>query len=408
MKSFYSRGQRKLQSVMGSGAWRSGLVAASTLAGVFSLPVCAQQAERQQADQGTPVVVQPGAPGQPTRTLPPSTRATLPPRSPADVQFMQGMIMHHAQAVEMTALIESHTENKDLRTLGARISRSQSDEIEFMKRWLKARGEPISLSMPEMPGMDMSSHSMLMPGMLTPKQMEALRKAKGAEFDQLFLTGMIQHHNGALIMVRKMFDTAGAGQDAELFNFATDVDSGQRAEIGIMHHMLGDKPFKIAITADSPTVVAGSDVWIKVSLTNTSNQDAPEGVAYILGNIDSSFQFEVRDNQGELVPKRTYPHPELATGSVRFRTISRGETYTQNQLVSALYDMRKPGEYTIQVSRRINYNPEDDIKSNIVTITVTPNGNVPARKSGAVNKRRELFFITEISSPHRNTEKTAV
>ena len=241
MKSFYFKGQRKLQSVMGGGAWRSGLVAASTLAGLFSLPVCAQQADQQQADQGTPVVVQPGAPGQPTRTLPPSTRATLPPRSSADVQFMQGMIMHHAQAVEMTALIASHTENKDLRLLGSRISHSQSEEIKFMQRWLDARGEPLSLAMPEMPGMDMSNQPMLMPGMLTPKQMEALKKAKGAKFDQLFLIGMIQHHNGALIMVKDLFDTAGAGQDAELFNFATDVDSGQRAEIRIMQTMLGRK-----------------------------------------------------------------------------------------------------------------------------------------------------------------------
>src|SRR5437899_8242263 len=155
MNSLYFKGQRKIKSVMGGGAWRSGLLAASTLAGLFSLPVCAQQ-----ADPGTPVVVQPGAPGQPTRTLPPSTRATLPPRSSADVQFMQGMIMHHAQAVEMTAPIASHTENKDLRSLGARISSSQSDEIRFMKRWLEARGEPGSVPMPDMRGMDMS-----MPGM---------------------------------------------------------------------------------------------------------------------------------------------------------------------------------------------------------------------------------------------------
>ena len=157
---------------------------------------------------------------------------------------MQGMIMHHAQAVEMTALIESRTENKDLRLLGARISHSQSEEIRFMKRWLEARGEPIEMPMTkmsgmDMPGMDMSKQPMLMPGMLTPKQMEALKKAKGADFDHLFLTGMIQHHNGALIMVKDLFDTAGAGQDAELFNFATDVDSGQRAEIRIMQSMLG-------------------------------------------------------------------------------------------------------------------------------------------------------------------------
>jgi uncharacterized protein (DUF305 family) len=242
MKFFYFKGQRKPQLVIGGVAWRRGLVAASTLAGLFALPVCAQQAEQQQTDRGTPVVVQPGAPGQPTRTLPPSTRATLPPRSSADVQFMQGMIMHHAQAVEMTALIASHTENEDLRSLGARISSSQSDEIKFMKRWLEARGDPVSPAMPEMPGMDMSSHQMLMPGMLTAKQMEALKKAKGVEFDQLFLTGMIQHHNGALIMVKDLFDTAGAGQDAEVFNFATDVDSGQRAEIRIMKTMLREKP----------------------------------------------------------------------------------------------------------------------------------------------------------------------
>jgi uncharacterized protein (DUF305 family) len=182
--------------------------------------------------------VQPGAPGQPTRTLPSSTRATLPPRSPKDVEFMQGMIMHHAQAVEMTALIESRTQNKELRLLGARISHSQSEEIKFMQRWLEARGEPTEMPMSDMPGMDMSRQPMLMPGMLTPKQMEALNKAKGAEFDQLFLTGMIQHHNGALIMVKDLFDTAGAGQDAELFNFATDVDSGQRAEIRIMQAMV--------------------------------------------------------------------------------------------------------------------------------------------------------------------------
>ena len=196
----------------------------------------------QQADPKAPVIVQPGAPGQPTRTLPPSTRAILPPSSPADVQFMQGMIMHHAQAVEMTALIGSHSDNKDLRSLGARISKSQADEIGFMKRWLEARGEPTSHTMPAMHGMDMSSHSMLMPGMLTAKQMDALRKAKGREFDHLFLTGMIQHHNGALVMVKELFDTAGAGQDAELFNFATDVDSGQRAEIRIMEAMLREKP----------------------------------------------------------------------------------------------------------------------------------------------------------------------
>jgi len=215
----------------------------------------ASLARAQQTDSATPVVVQPGAPGKPSRTLPPSTRATLPPRSHADVEFMQGMIMHHSQAVEMTALIASHTENKDLRSLGARISSSQSDEIKFMQRWLAARGEPVSIPMKEpmqgpmmgamsgMPDRNMSSHTSRhpgarMPGMLTPEQMEALRKTKGAEFDHLFLTGMIQHHNGALTMVKDLFDTAGAGQDADVFNFATDADNTQRAEIRIMQTML--------------------------------------------------------------------------------------------------------------------------------------------------------------------------
>ncbi len=187
-------------------------------------------------------MVQPGAPGKPSRTLPPSTRATLPLRSQADVEFMQGMIMHHSQAVEMTALIGSHTENKELRLLGARISSSQSDEIKFMQRWLAARGERVTMATPGMPGMDMSREPMaLMPGMLTAEQMKALRKAKGAEFDHLFLTGMIQHHDGALTMVRDLFDAAGAGQDAELFNFATDAQNTQRAEIGIMQCMLEKK-----------------------------------------------------------------------------------------------------------------------------------------------------------------------
>lgn len=234
MKCVHFSSGLKLRSVISVAVSRSGLLPAAILTSLLSPLVSAQQVD----PAATPVVVQPGAPGQPTKTLPSSTRATLPPHSTADVQFMQGMIMHHAQAVEMTALIESRTQNKELRSLGARISRSQSDEINFMKRWLMARGEQTS---PDMHGMHMPNHHKLMPGMLTSKQMDALRKAKGKEFDRLFLRGMIQHHNGALKMVKDLFDS-GAGQDAELFNFASDVDSGQRAEIKVMQTMLGDKP----------------------------------------------------------------------------------------------------------------------------------------------------------------------
>jgi len=246
--------------IFGFAASRSALFAVAALVCFLSLPVHAQQ-----TDTKSPVIVQPGAPGQPTRALPASTRAILPPRSKKDVEFMQGMIMHHAQAVEMTAMIEDRTQNKSIRLIGARISQSQSDEMNFMKRWLELRGEPIEMSMegmhtekasaaPSHADADPKKHSdhadqkhapghqMLMPGMLTTEQMEALKKARGAEFDRLFLKGMIQHHNGALVMVKDLFDSAGAGQDAELFNFASDVDSGQRAEIRSMQTLLDKNP----------------------------------------------------------------------------------------------------------------------------------------------------------------------
>jgi uncharacterized protein (DUF305 family) len=237
-KWYRFRRNRKLCSVTGPAVVCGMLFVASTPAGFLCSAAHAQQAD-------SPVVVQPGAPGKPSKTLPPSTKATLPPQSQADAEFMQGMIMHHSQAVEMTALIPSHTENKELRSLGARISSSQSDEIKFMRRWLAVRREAVSVTAPGMSGMDMSRQPMaLMPGMLTSEQMDALRKAKGAEFDHLFLIGMIQHHHGALTMVKDLFDTAGAGQDAELFNFATDADNSQRAEIRIMQTMLEKKPFE--------------------------------------------------------------------------------------------------------------------------------------------------------------------
>jgi len=142
-------------------------------------------------------------------------------------------------------------------------------------------------------------------------------------------------------------------------------------------------PFKIVVAVENSTVVAGSEVTLDVSLTNTSNQDVSEGVMYKdATGIDSTLRFEVRDGNGKLIPKRTYPHPELATGSVKFRTISVGQTLTQRQTVSALYDLRKPGRYAVQAFRRISDNPNDDIKSNIVTITVNPRDKVPANKNG--------------------------
>lgn len=238
----------KLRSSIVAALLQSGFAVAGICFAV--MPICAQRTNPKE----TPVVVQPGAPGQPTRVLPPTTKGKLPQPSPKDVEFMQGMIMHHGQAVEMTALIAARTENRAVRLIGAKISQSQSDEMNFMKRWLEARGEKNAMPMNEtpetamsdmpamqMPGMNPSQRRdmhRLMPGMLSPEQMAALKNAKGAEFDRLFLSGMIQHHEGALEMVKELFGTAGAGQDAELFNFTTDVDTGQRAEIEIMQKLL--------------------------------------------------------------------------------------------------------------------------------------------------------------------------
>ena len=233
-KQGHLRCERKLGSLRQSAIGYGALLTLSA----FTLS-CSCVARAQRSKPADPVVVQPGPPGMPSRRLPSSTRAVLPPLSSADVEFMQGMILHHAQAVEMTAMIPSHTANRNLRSLGARISSSQSDEIKFMKRWLAARGETVPKLMPNTPGMNMSDGSAeLMPGMLTLEQMEALRSAKDDDFDHLFLRGMIQHHSGALTMVKDLFDSAGAGQDAELFNFATDADNTQRAEIQIMQAML--------------------------------------------------------------------------------------------------------------------------------------------------------------------------
>jgi uncharacterized protein (DUF305 family) len=209
-------------------------------AGLLAMyPACmfCQQTQTKQATGGVSIV-QPGAPGQNTKTLTPET-ATAPPRKPseADVAFMQGMIMHHSQAVEMTELLRTRSHDTEVQALGKRISISQTDEMRFMKQWLTDRGLPIA---DDMGGMDMSSMPM-MPGMLTAAQMKALEKASGPEFDHLFLTGMVQHHTGALTMVKDLFKSPGAGQDPQLFDFASDVDNTQQAEIDIMRHMLKEK-----------------------------------------------------------------------------------------------------------------------------------------------------------------------
>jgi uncharacterized protein (DUF305 family) len=193
--------------------------------------------------QQPPTIVQPGAPGAPTRTI---TAAEASDRSKvgytdADVKFMQGMIHHHAQAIEMVELLKTHTQNPDMKKLGQRIEISQQDEIKMMRHWLVARGQEAPDPMAHK-GHDMSSMggmSMpLMPGMLTPAQMQQLAAARGPEVDRLFLEGMIRHHGGALTMVKDLFATPGATQDSDIFAFASDVDADQRMEINRMSRML--------------------------------------------------------------------------------------------------------------------------------------------------------------------------
>ena len=218
--------------------------------GLLSLTSNTALCQQAKTAPGGVSIVQPGAPGQSNKTLTPETASAAPRRpSEADIKFMQGMIMHHAQAVEMTELLRTRSQSTEVQALGKRISISQTDEMRFMKQWLSDRGLPLSgngsmdmrgMDMAGMDHMDMGPMPM-MPGMLTPEQMKALAAATGPAFDHLFLTGMIQHHTGALTMVKDLFTSPGAGQDPQLFDFASDVDNTQQAEIDIMRHMLKEK-----------------------------------------------------------------------------------------------------------------------------------------------------------------------
>ena len=182
-----------------------------------------------------PPIVQPGAPGQPSRVIAAGQAADLSKVqfTAADAKFMQGMIGHHGQAVEMVDLLKTRTSSDDMRKLALRIEVSQTDEIKMMQRWLEVRGQEL----PSPHAMHMHG-AMLMPGMLTEEEMDRLAAAKGAEFDRLFLEGMIKHHGGALTMVKDLLSTPGAGQDTEIFAFASDVDADQRMEIDRMGAML--------------------------------------------------------------------------------------------------------------------------------------------------------------------------
>ncbi len=182
-----------------------------------------------------PPIVQPGAPGEPPRVINATKAVDLSQVQfiGADITFMQGMIGHHTQAVEMVALVPARTSREDMRMLALRIDLSQQDEIKMMQRWLEARGQTVPA-----PGAMHVHGATLMPGMLTAEEMAQLAEAHGAEFERRFLEGMIKHHSGALTMVEELFSSPGAGQEVEIFSFASDVDGDQRMEIDRMGAML--------------------------------------------------------------------------------------------------------------------------------------------------------------------------
>jgi uncharacterized protein (DUF305 family) len=189
------------------------------------------------ASRDRTILVQPGAPGEEARpiTVQEAVGASRPGATAADIRFMQGMIGHHAQALEMTALLPSRTPREDMRLLARRIELSQADEIRLMERWLVAHGQTAPAAHAHH-----GADAALMPGMLTAEEMDRLSAAQGKEFDLLFLRFMIKHHDGALTMVNDLLATDGAGQEPEIFAFASDVDADQRIEIDRMSALLAE------------------------------------------------------------------------------------------------------------------------------------------------------------------------
>jgi uncharacterized protein (DUF305 family) len=214
-------------------AWR---VAACLITAALA-PACGSAA------RSSPPIVQPGAPGQSSQVVGAEQARDLSKvgATPADVKFMQGMIHHHAQAIDMSELLKTRTGSEDMKKLALRIQVSQRDEIKMMQGWLRSHGQeapdPHAMHMPGMimPGMD---HGPMMAGMLTPEEMTHLAGLKGPAFDRYFLEGMIKHHGGAITMVKELFAAPGAAQDSTIYAFASDVVADQQMEIDRMSGML--------------------------------------------------------------------------------------------------------------------------------------------------------------------------
>lgn len=183
--------------------------------------------------------------------VPGATRAvvsdtTQPLYTKADIEFMNGMIAHHAQALLMASWAESHGASPTIRTLTERITNAQKDEIVGMQKWLRDRHQPVPEPNPHGMMMNMGGmqHQMLMPGMLTEDQLKQLDAARSREFDRLFLVFMIQHHQGAVSMVNNLFATTGAAQDITVYKMASDISADQTTEIERMQKMLASMVFE--------------------------------------------------------------------------------------------------------------------------------------------------------------------
>ena len=208
-----------------------------------ALTVCAASRARSQAEQSRAMTQ-----GEAAAVAKARADSALHPYTNADVKFMTGMISHHAQAIVMAGWADSHDASPEVQTLAHRIINAQRDEIKTMQTWLRDRGKPVP-DPPHVMKMVMNGmeHEMLMPGMLTDEQMKQLDAARGKDFDRLFLTDMIQHHTGAVQMVKELFDTYGAAQDDLVFKFASDVNVDQTTEIERMHKLLAKVIFGVDV-----------------------------------------------------------------------------------------------------------------------------------------------------------------
>jgi uncharacterized protein (DUF305 family) len=268
-------------------------------------------------------IIQPGAPGQDSRVLTADQAIQLAAASysPADVAFMQGMIIHHQQAVDMAALVKQRTNRAELVTIAGRIESSQADEISFMRGWLAERGEPHA--MPGMKGgkgqQHHAHHTHTMAGMATSEQMKAVAAASGAEFDRQFLTLMIAHHEGALTMVKDLLRQPGSAADPVLFQFVSDIETEQKSEIDRMDTLLAglstDPRVGLAAGYDN----AGEAIW---NLTKVTSLRKPAG-------------FFNPDNPADLRPAKPAKDKKAGEAAQAAATPAAAADHSQHQMAEA-------------------------------------------------------------------------